>query len=575
MNDDILLGVQNLRVAFGCRPVIDEATLALCSGDKVIIRGESGCGKSTLLNALIGSLPPVHVRSGQFLDAGKIFNNYRRYRRESTVFGSISVVFQDAMHSLHPYRTVIKQISEVSGSQYWRWFQRVNLVPDQFNNKDQPVYPKHCSGGELQRLSIIFPMALSRPIVFLDEPLTDIDIVSRKAVIRTLGAIFENPSTTVVLVSHDDDWVPPNFRRFIIDRRVLMPLEKVGSPVEVVRNKSHVRSGAPRSPTVGTNVPVLKVIIRKQVPVSTTFRLWPMEEFTVRRGDRVGIVGESGSGKSTFLRLIAGLFDRANGASKVLLRNTDGQMNSICHFGIRDRARKIQLVLQDTTGTLFGDQRVGENFKDIRRQSRVSRSAFDTRLREWADRLRLTNAANDIDELMRRQFDQFSIGQRRRLSLLRALLLFDTSSEDADKTDRVLLLDEMSRGLDATNRERLSDMLDEILDQHNIALISVSHDLQFLRSTCNIFRVMLNGAMLPRLLSKSDVDRLVTNGRIDDLKNPYYGEFFSQIESTRYPQLRADPGCLLEITAKCSVRSAEGCRHHNELIKAGEVGICG
>ena len=85
---------------------------------------------------------------------------------------------------------------------------------------------------------------------------------------------------------------------------------------------------------------------------------------------------------------------------------------------------------------------------------------------------------------------------------------------------------------------------------------------------------MLDGALLPRHLSNSDVDTLVTNGRIDGLKNPYYGDFFSQIEPTRHPQPRTGPGCLLERRAQCKVLQAEGCYYHDELVNTGKVGIC-
>ena len=168
MSDDIVLGVRNLHVTFGHRPVIDNATLELRAGDKVIIHGESGCGKSTLLNTLIGTLAPAHVRAGQFTTGDEKFEDFRRFRRESAVFRSISVVFQDAMHGLHPFRPVIDQIYSVSGDQCGRWFEKINMPLDRFDNKNRPVYQKHCSGGELQRMSLIFPMALSRPIVFLD-----------------------------------------------------------------------------------------------------------------------------------------------------------------------------------------------------------------------------------------------------------------------------------------------------------------------------------------------------------------------------------------------------------------------
>jgi peptide/nickel transport system ATP-binding protein len=194
----------------------------------------------------------------------------------------------------------------------------------------------------------------------------------------------------------------------------------------------------------------------------------------IRAGERVGIVGESGCGKSTLLRIMAGL-DRAT-SGEVLVEGTD--ITQLPERRLGFLRESLQLVFQDPMSSLDPRMRV----RDIVAEPLVVQGhpSSGQRVRE------LLTAVGLPADAGARYPHQFSGGQRQRISIARALA----------PSPRILLADEPVSALDVSVRAQVLNLLSDLVDQLDLTLVFVSHDLSVVRHVCDRVAVMHQGQIV-------------------------------------------------------------------------------
>ncbi|GAA1398101.1 ABC transporter ATP-binding protein [Luteococcus peritonei] len=204
-------------------------------------------------------------------------------------------------------------------------------------------------------------------------------------------------------------------------------------------------------------------------------------DLVVAEGDRVGIVGESGSGKSTLVRMMAALDRPTSGV--IRFRGTEVQALPEKQLG--GLRSSVQMVFQDPRSSLNPRMSVGEIITEplrsplLRQRSDVpvDRAA---RLREVLDQVGLPADAGE------RYPHEFSGGQRQRIAIARAL---------APKPD-VLIADEPVSALDVSVRAQVLNLLRELVDEYELTMVFVSHDLMVVRHVCDRLVVMRSGEVV-------------------------------------------------------------------------------
>ena len=196
--------------------------------------------------------------------------------------------------------------------------------------------------------------------------------------------------------------------------------------------------------------------------------------FEVAAGERFGIVGESGCGKSTLLRLLAGLDTPTSGEVRV------GDID-IAHLPERRLGflrERLQLVFQDPMGSLDPRMRVRDIVAEtlVAQRHRAPYDRVDTLLEEVG----LTASA------ARRYPHQFSGGQRQRISIARALAPHPA----------ILLADEPVSALDVSVRAQVLNLIGDLVDELELTLVFVSHDLSVVRHLCDRVAVMSAGEVV-------------------------------------------------------------------------------
>jgi ABC-type sulfate/molybdate transport systems ATPase subunit len=192
------LGIRNLRVARGGRPILDDCNAEFPGGRRTVLWGPSGAGKSTLLNAIAGLIAPdagIIALGPETLFSSHDGADVPPHRRR------IGYVFQDL--ALWPHLTAIDQVHlvgrgvglDVAGAS--RILESVGLEGEAKRR------PAQLSGGEQQRLAIARALAAKPAVLLLDEPFSSVDRKVRSslyALIRGISSRIEGPT---IYVTHD------------------------------------------------------------------------------------------------------------------------------------------------------------------------------------------------------------------------------------------------------------------------------------------------------------------------------------------------------------------------------------
>jgi NitT/TauT family transport system ATP-binding protein len=173
-------------------PVLDRISLRIGRGEFVALLGPSGCGKSTLLRLVAGLDAPS---AGGLLVEGKAIEGPDPSR---------VVVFQDP--TLYPWRTVWSNVAlglEARGllrSHRERIEDALRLVGlTGFAN----AYPHQLSGGMSQRAALARALVNDPKLLILDEPLGQLDSLTRITMQSELVALWQRAGFTALLVTHD------------------------------------------------------------------------------------------------------------------------------------------------------------------------------------------------------------------------------------------------------------------------------------------------------------------------------------------------------------------------------------
>ena len=195
--------------------------------------------------------------------------------------------------------------------------------------------------------------------------------------------------------------------------------------------------------------------------------------FSVERGEFIGIIGHTGSGKSTLMQHMNGLLKPTSG--KILLDGVDIWSDKKL---TRQARFRVGLVFQYPEYQLFEET----CYKDIAfgpKNMGLKPEEIDRRVREAAASVGLRE-----DQLEMSPFD-LSGGQKRRVAIAGVLAM----------EPEVLILDEPTAGLDPAGREEILGHIEHYRQSHNATIMMVSHSMDDVARLTDRLLVM-NGSHL-------------------------------------------------------------------------------
>ncbi len=220
--ESVLLAARQLAFSYGKAPVFAGVDLSIARREIVCLIGASGCGKSTLLRLLAGLAEPA---------AGSLAVDAEDAARHSA---RSSVVFQSP--ALLPWLTVAENVGFGLGfagrpaeskaarrSRIDRVLALVGLA------EHATKKPQALSGGMAQRAALARALARDPEIIYLDEPFSSLDAVTRESMQDLLVELAHRQQSAALLVTHDIDEALR-----IGDRVLLLACCGDGTPARIV-----------------------------------------------------------------------------------------------------------------------------------------------------------------------------------------------------------------------------------------------------------------------------------------------------------------------------------------------------
>ncbi len=419
-------------------------------------------------------------------------------------------------------------------------------------------YPHQLSGGMCQRVLIAMAFASRPRLVIADEPTTALDVTIQAHIVGLMAELQQRDGTAVLFITHDlrlagriCDEVAVLYGGAVVEhgpaRQVLeTPLHpytrclQLASPAlsgprralyalpdqmpglralatlpgchfaprcplagaecraappplsgdtrRVACLQPYLTAGIisaatpPHAPPVAVAPPLL--VVRDLAKTYRTGALFRRREtravtaasFDIAPGEFLAVVGESGSGKSTLGRLLMGLEHPTAGS--ILLAGQDVARPG--EAARRHRIRSAQMVFQDPQSALNPRRTVADIVTAALEAAGATRA---TRTRRAAELLAEMGLA---PELATRSPAQLSGGQRQRVNIARALCTLP----------KLLVADEIVSGLDVSIQAQLLALLQRLRQEHDFAMLFISHDLSVVRHLCDRVLVMYQGEIV-------------------------------------------------------------------------------
>lgn len=527
-----LLEIDNLQVYFHTRngvvKAVDDVSFNVDLGETLAIVGESGSGKSVTCYSILDLLPkpPAVIEGGKAIFDGEDLLTCNADRMRYLRGNDIAMIFQDPMTSLNPFLSIgeqliepliyhpdkaLRQSRESARKEAIELLDEVGIVNPQARFDS---YPHEFSGGMRQRVMIAMALINKPRLLICDEPTTALDVTIQAQILRLIKDLQKTRDVAVIFISHDLGVVAG-----IADKVMVMCDGKVQEQNDTKSIFYHSQSdytqkllaaipqGSKTTPDRSeSGAPLLRVSNLK-----TYFRDFSVSSnsdqikyikavddvsLSIQRGEILGLVGESGSGKSTLGRSILQLVPVTAGG----IYYGESELTALNSNQLIPYRRRLQMIFQDPYASLNPRMTVYETLAEpLLYHGLADRNNVHQQVQLLMDDVGLARAS------VRKYPHEFSGGQRQRIAIGRAI-----ASEP-----EFIVADEPVSALDVTIQAQILSLILELVEQRNLTMLFISHDLSVVRHICDRVAVMQHGI----LLEQGQTEQLWSNPQMDYTKD--------------------------------------------------------
>ena len=496
-----ILSIKNLSITLppgsDRKYAVENASLDLNRGEILCVVGESGSGKSVMTSAILKDVPQrLGISSGEILFNGNNILNFNEKKLNEIRGNRISMIYQEPMAALNPAMKIGFQLDEV--------FQLHRKEIKKEERKDQSIillnqmqlpsperiydsYPHQISGGQCQRVVIAMALACKPDILIADEPTTALDVTTQKEILSLINDLKNFYNNATIFITHDFGVVAD-----VADRVLVMCDGKI---IEQGLKKSILlKPKEDYTKLLVDAMPILKAnrspnLKRKDNPIVQAKNIHKIygkgknkvhavndANFSLKKGETLGVVGESGSGKSTLAKTLIRLIEPTEGSVII----NENEFLSLKNKDLQKARKQIQMIFQDPYGSLNPTHTVGQ----ILTRGQILRGVEEKKaIQDAFDLLKLVGLGR---ESFYRTPRNFSGGQRQRIGIARALSMYPD----------VVIADEAVSALDLSVQKQVLRLINNLQKQFNIAIIFITHDLRVAAKISDYIAVMEKGIIV-------------------------------------------------------------------------------
>ena len=224
--------------------------------------------------------------------------------------------------------------------------------------------------------------------------------------------------------------------------------------------------------------------------------------FTLERGEILGIVGESGSGKSTIANAIINLIDPPGQITGGTIKVDNEELQNNEEIIQQIRGKKIGFVFQDPQTSLNPLFKIKDQLiETIQTHLNLSHDEALKKSINLLEEVGIENATKRIEDYPH----QFSGGMRQRVVIALAI------SCEPD----LIIADEPTTALDVSIQYQILELLKELTKKRNLGVIIITHDMGVIAETTNKVIVMRHGL----IVEQGNTKDLLTNPKSSEARS--------------------------------------------------------
>ena len=470
--------VNNVSKSYGKVKALDDVSFAVQKGEVFGLIGPDGAGKTSMYRILCSLLLPETGTAT--VDGFDVVKQMREVR--------CRVGYMPGKFSLYQDLTVeenLKFFATLFGTTVEEGYDSIKAIYGQIERfKDRKAGA--LSGGMKQKLALSCALVHSPSVLFLDEPTTGVDPVSRKEFWEMLATLKERGITIVASTPYLDE-VRCCERVAFLDQGKIRGIDTPEVILEQFREIFNPPGIEQEKQIEAKDENVIEV--SHLVKAFGSFHAVDDISFTVKKGEIFGFLGANGAGKTTAMHMLTGLHQPTSGTGRV------------CGYDIRTEYEQIKrhIGYMSQKFSLYEDMTVAENIRLFAGIYGMNDKEIARKTDELLERLKFMEHKNDL-------VGSLPLGWKQKLAF--SVSIFHEPG--------VVFLDEPTGGVDPKTRRQFWELIYDAASR-GITVFVTTHYMDE-AEYCDRISIMVDGKIkaigtpdeLKKEYSQSDIDGVFT-----------------------------------------------------------------
>lgn len=472
--------VSHISKSYGKVRALDDVSFSVGQGEVFGLIGPDGAGKTTLFRILCTLL--LADQGTASVDGYDVVGQMRQIRSRVGYMPGRFSLYQDLT-----VRENLEFFATLFGTTVEEGYDSIRAIYSQIERfADRKAGA--LSGGMKQKLALSCALVHQPTILFLDEPTTGVDPVSRKEFWEMLGTLKERGITIVASTPYLDEVRCCERVAFLHEGKV----QGVDKP-ELILDRFSAIFNPP--PIVSSAVPQQQAGRENVIEVSHlvkafgSFHAVDDISFSVRRGEIFGFLGANGAGKTTAMHMLTGLNQPTSGTGTVAGFDICTQHEQI----------KKHIGYMSQRFSLYEDLTVRENIRLFAGIYGMRDEEIARKTDQLLEQLQFTEHKNDL-------VSSLPLGWKQKLA-------FSVSIFHAPD---IVFLDEPTGGVDPATRRQFWELIYEAAGR-GITVFVTTHYMDE-AEYCDRISIMVDGKIsamgtpeeLKQLFHQPDIDHVFT-----------------------------------------------------------------